>query len=243
MMAPPAAPIQGRRPPFRGARNLGGPGRFLAFMQTGSDSPSPSGGPASLRLPGRIDRLQRRVADLTKAMPLADRMSAGAQQALLSALGAVVAYLPTQALGLREGFWGAITAIAVMQTEFGAARNTGRDQVIGSAIGGAVAVAVVLTLGQELGHYILAVVLSVLACAALNVGSASRLAGITATIIILVPHSGSPQHMLLSRVGEVAWGALVGLALVWAFLRLKERQSEKKSGMAGGGGSGPRIAR
>ncbi|TPG55695.1 FUSC family protein [Roseomonas nepalensis] len=213
-------------------------------MQTAPSPPvSPPDGPAGARLAGRIDRLQRRVTDLTKAMPLAERLGAGAQQALLSAVGAVVAYLPTQALGLREGFWGAITAIAVMQTEFGAARNTGRDQVIGSAIGGAIAVAVVLTLGQGLGFYILAVVLSVLACAALNVGSASRLAAITATIIILVPHSGSPQHMLLSRVGEVAWGALVGLGLVWLFQRLREAQSEKKSGMAGGGGAGPRIAR
>lgn len=213
-------------------------------MQTGPSPPvPPPEAPAGARLAGRIDRLQRRVADLTKAMPFTDRLGAGAQQALLSSVGALVAYLPTQALGLREGFWGAITAIAVMQTEFGAARNTGRDQVIGSAIGGAIAVAVVLTLGQGLGFYILAVVLSVLACAALNVGSASRLAAITATIIILVPHSGSPQHMLLSRVGEVAWGALVGLSLVWLFLRLREGQSEKKSGMAGGGGSGPRIAR
>jgi len=217
-------------------------------METGSPLPPPSppedlsGSPAT-RLASRIDRLQGRVAALTKTMPVADRLSAGGRQALLSALGAIIAYLPTQALGLREGFWGAITAIAVMQTEFGAARNAGRDQVIGSAIGGATAVTVVLTLGQGLGFYILAVVLSVLACAAINVASASRLAGITATIIILVPHSGSPQHMLLSRVGEVAWGALVGLSLAWAFTRLTAPQSEKKSGMAGGGGAGPRIAR
>ncbi|MFC0384392.1 FUSC family protein [Muricoccus vinaceus] len=212
---------------------------------TSPHKPPPGDPPngAKARLAGRIDRLQERVSDLSKAVPLADRLGAGAQQALLSSAGALIAYLPTQALGLREGFWGAITAIAVMQTEFGAARNTGRDQVIGSAVGGAIAVAVALALGQGLFFYILAVVLSVLACAALNVASASRLAGITATIIILVPHSGSPQHMLLSRVGEVAWGALVGLSLVWLYLRLRDAQSEKKSGMAGGGGSGPRTAR
>ena len=238
MMAPPGPPIQARG-------NLPCPPAFLGVMQAAPIPPPPEElpGSATERLAGRIDRLEKRATALSKAIPLADRLQGGAQQALLSSLGAVVAYLPTQALGLREGFWGAITAIAVMQTEFGAARNTGRDQVIGSATGGAIAVAVVLGLGQSLPAYVLAVVLSVLACAVINVASASRLAGITATIIILVPHSGSPQHMLLSRVGEVAWGALVGLGMVWAFSRVKAAQSEKKSGMAGGGGAGPRIAR
>ena len=221
-------------------------------MTTGSTPPRPPPAEAPRASPkgvvaGRIERLQGRVVDLARTLPMADRLGAGAQQAVLSATGAVIAYLPTQALGLREGFWGAIMAIAVMQTELGATRSTGRDQVIGATLGGAIAVAVVLTLGQELGWYVLAVVLSVLASAAINVASASRLAAITATIIILVPHSGSPQHMLLSRVGEVAWGALVGLSLAWAYTRLRPAaggiQSEKKSGMAGGGGAGPRIAR
>jgi hypothetical protein len=49
---------------------------------------------------------------------------------------------------------------------------------------------------------------------------ASRLAGITATIILLVPHSGTPGHMLVSRVGEVGWGVTVALGLVWLRERL-----------------------
>jgi hypothetical protein len=59
-----------------------------------------------------------------------------------------------------------------------------------------------------------------LACWAMNVGSASRLAGITATIILLVPHVGSPQSMFLSRIVEVGWGVCVAVATVWLAARL-----------------------
>ncbi|SHK30275.1 Fusaric acid resistance protein-like [Roseomonas rosea] len=174
-------------------------------------------------LPGRIERMRDRLADLSKGLSLGQRLQGGLSQALLSAGAAVLAYLPTQALGLKEGFWAAITAMAVVQTELVATRNSGRDQLAGAAIGGVVGVAVTLAGGQHLLGYLLAVILSVLACWLVNIASASRLAGITATIILLVPHTGTPQHMLLSRVGEVAWGALVALCLVWLRTRLGRR--------------------
>jgi uncharacterized membrane protein YccC len=166
-------------------------------------------------LADRIGRLRGRLADLSKAMPLRDRIQRGLLQGLLSAAGAIIAFLPTQILGLREGFWGAITAIAVLQGELDATRNLARDQITGATIGGLVGVGVMLTAGQQLPSYALAVLLSVTACWVVNVTTASRLSGITATIILLVPHTGTPQHMLVSRVGEVAWGVTVALTLVW----------------------------
>ncbi|MCR0980520.1 FUSC family protein [Roseomonas populi] len=174
-------------------------------------------------LPGRIDRLGDRLARLSKTLPATDRLRGGLRQAALSAAGAAIAYLPTQALSLREGFWGAITAIAVVQNEWGAARGAGRDQFLGASIGGVVGVAVVLTVGQEFVSYLLAVVLAVIVCWLANVASASRLSAITATIILLVPHTGTPAHMLFSRVTEVGWGALVGVTLAWAATRLEKR--------------------
>ena len=171
-------------------------------------------------LKGRMDGLRARLAALGKAMPLGQRLRGGLSQGVTSVLAALVAFLPTQALGLREGFWGAITAIAVTQTELGATRNNARDQFTGAAIGGVVGVAVALTAGQQLAGYVVAVVLSMLVCWAVNIASASRLAGITATIILLVPHTGTPGHMLISRVGEVGWGVTVALGLVWLRERL-----------------------
>lgn len=173
----------------------------------------------------RIRRLRRHLADLRKRSPAGRRFRDGLEHALMSSAAAFAAYLPTQALGLREGFWAAITAIAVVQAEFGATRTTARDQFVGAAIGGAIGVAVVLIAGQTIVSYLLAAALSVLAAWMLNVASAARLAGITATIILLVPHPGtSAQQMMLSRVFEVGWGVSVAIAVVWLAERLDPRR-------------------
>ena len=130
--------------------------------------------------------------------------------------------------------WGAITAIAVVQTEYKAARTTARDQFVGAAIGGGIGVAVVAATGQHLVSYVVAVVVSVLASWMLNVATAARLSGVTATIIMVVPHAGSPQSEMMARVSEVAWGLSVAIAVVWLTGRLGLVSGGKKAGGAPG---------
>ena len=48
----------------------------------------------------------------------------------------------------------------------------------------------------------------------------SRLAGVTATIILLVPHTGSANQMFVSLVLEVGWDVCVSVAIVWIAGRL-----------------------
>src|ERR1700679_2478757 len=78
---------------------------------------------------GRLQRLSARL-------PARAKVIGGLSQGLMSAVAAILAYLPTKPLGLQEGFWGSITAIAVVQSELGATRNSARDQFAGAAIGG-----------------------------------------------------------------------------------------------------------
>jgi uncharacterized membrane protein YccC len=151
---------------------------------------------------------------------LRSRLAGGAHYGIISALAGILAYVPTRALGLNEGFWSAITAIGVVQSEFRATKTTARDQFLGAALGGVVALVTLLLLGQHLLVYALAVLVAMITCSALNVASASRLAGVTATIILLVPHAGSPVTMFLSRVTEVGWGVLVAVSVVWLAARL-----------------------
>lgn len=156
-----------------------------------------------------------RLAALGPSQPARHRAIGGAAQGLMSAAAALIAYLPTKPLGLREGFWGSITAIAVVQGGLSATQTSARDQVIGAAIGGAYGAALVATIGQSLPGYALALVLCMSTCWLLNAASAARLGGSTVTIVALVPHSGTAEWMMLSRFGEVAWGVLVGLGTVW----------------------------
>jgi uncharacterized membrane protein YccC len=171
----------------------------------------------------RIGRLADQLARLQKRLPFGRRLTRGSAQGVMSAIAAIIAYLPTQALGLNEGFWAAITALAVAQTEFSAARSVARDQFVGAALGGVIGLCIYLAAGPGLASYMAAVLLSILTCWLVNVASAARLAGITATIILLVPHLGTPQQMLLSRVFEVGWGICAAIGTVWAVTRINSR--------------------
>jgi hypothetical protein len=176
---------------------------------------------AQIKSTGRVKFLSTQLARVRKQLSLGLRAKHGLQHAAMSAAAAILAYLPTQVLGLREGFWAAITAIGVVQTEFGATRTTARDQFTGAALGGLTGLTVTVFVGHGLPSYILAVMASVMTCWILNVASAARLAGVTATIILLVPHVGAtPEQMLISRVSEVGWGVTVAIAVVWASIRI-----------------------
>ncbi len=143
------------------------------------------------------------------------RFTLGLRQGLIAVVAAFAAYLPTHFVGLQQGFWSAITAIAVAQMEFRDSTSVARRQCIGAAIGGSVGLALGLAFGDQLQVYAAAIVLSVLLSRLLNVADAGQLAGITSTIILLVPHAGSIQDMLLSRLSEVAWGAAMGILVAW----------------------------
>ncbi len=160
---------------------------------------------------------------------LGGRFLNGVQHAGMSAAAALIAYLPTKAMGFQEGFWSAITAIAVVQTEFAAVRSTARDQFIGAAIGGVIGCGVALVFGSHLVTYVAAVMAAIIACWLIDIASSARLAGTTATIILLVPHKGSPLAIMLARVSEVGWGVSTGLAVVWLVTRVIRKKSPPAS--------------
>ena len=157
-----------------------------------------------------------------KRLPLRQRFVEGGEHAVLATIAAICAYVPTQLLGKHEGFWGAITALAVVQAEFHMARSTARDQFAGALLGGVIGVATIFLFGAHLWAYALAIIVAILSAWLIAIPSAARLAAITATIILLVPHSGSAQSMMLSRVGEVTWGVVVAIIVVWTAQRVQD---------------------
>src|ERR1700679_3990469 len=78
---------------------------------------------------GKLKLLGARFAPRAKIM-------GGLSQGLLSAAAGILAYFPTKPLGLQAGFWASIPAIALIQSELGATRNSARDQFASAAIGG-----------------------------------------------------------------------------------------------------------
>ncbi len=62
-------------------------------------------------------------------------------------------------------------------------------------------------------NYILAVFLAIIVCGLLGLRNSSRLAGVTITIIMLVPEYGSRWGLALDRVIEVLLGIVMALAV------------------------------
>lgn len=113
--------------------------------------------------------------------------------------------------GMREGYWGAISAIIVLQSNFGSTVTASRDRVLGTVIGAAFGFAFSL-FGSIPWNYLFALVSAIAVCGFLGFRTSARLAAVTVTIIMLV-HTGSHWTLALDRVFQVLLGIVVALAV------------------------------
>src|SRR5579863_6284176 len=129
-----------------------------------------------------------------------------------TAIAAALCWWLATRFGLHDGYWGAISAIIVLQSNFGATITASRDRLLGTLIGAIFGFAFSL-FGSLPWNYLAAVILAVTVCGLLGFRSSSRLAGVTITIIMLVQKAGSHWTLALDRVGEVVLGIVVALAV------------------------------
>jgi hypothetical protein len=128
-----------------------------------------------------------------------------------TALAAALCWWIVMLFGLHDGYWGAISAIIVLQSNFGATISASRDRIFGTLIGALFGFSCTL-FGALPWNYILAVLAAVIVCGLLGLRSSSRLAGVTITIIMLVK-TGSHWTLALDRVVEVFLGIVVAIAI------------------------------
>jgi uncharacterized membrane protein YccC len=129
-----------------------------------------------------------------------------------TALAAALCWWIAKRFGLPDGYWGAISAIIVLQSNVGATVSASRDRILGTVIG-ALFGFTFTQFGTLPWNYILAVLAAMLLCGALGLRSSSRLAGVTITIVMLVQSGGSHWTIALDRVMEVFLGIVVALAI------------------------------
>ena len=129
-----------------------------------------------------------------------------------AALAAALCWWLALRFGLHDGYWGAISAIIVLQSNFGATITASRDRILGTVIGALFGFSFSL-FGVLPWNYILAVIAAVAVCGLLGLRSSSRLAGVTITIVMLVQKTGSHWTVALDRVSEVFLGIVVALAI------------------------------
>ncbi len=129
-----------------------------------------------------------------------------------TALAAALCWWLAIHFGLKDGYWGAISAIIVLQSNFGSTISASRDRVLGTVIG-ALFGFLFTQFGALPWNYILAVLAAITVCGLLGLRNSSRLAGVTITIVMLVQNGGSHWTIALDRVMEVFLGIVVALAI------------------------------
>jgi uncharacterized membrane protein YccC len=129
-----------------------------------------------------------------------------------TALAATLCWWLALRFGLHDGYWGAISAIIVLQSNFGATITASRDRILGTLIGALFGFSFSLFWWLP-WNYVLAVLAAMIVCGLLGLRSSSRLAGVTITIVMLVQNTGSHWTVALDRVGEVFLGIVLALAV------------------------------
>jgi uncharacterized membrane protein YccC len=127
-----------------------------------------------------------------------------------TALAAALCWWLALRFGLHDGYWGAISAIIVLQSNVGSTVTASRDRLLGTLMGALIGFACSV-FGATPWNYILAIVLTIIVCGLLEWRNSSRLACVTITIIMLVPSTGPRSNLALDRVGQVLLGIVVAL--------------------------------
>ncbi len=144
-------------------------------------------------------------------------------QGIKTGLAAGLCYWLSLRFGLHEGYWAAISAIIVLQSNVGSTVTASRDRLIGTAIG-----AVLGFLASPWRRHPVAFAITILValvlCGLLNLKNSSRLAGVTITIVMLVDRNGSHWTIAADRVVEVVMGILIALAVSLVVLPRRARQ-------------------
>lgn len=114
---------------------------------------------------------------------------------------------------LSQGYWACVSAIVVLQSTVQDTWTTSRDRIVGTAIG-----AVIGWGAGNVWHgrslvYAFAILLCMVVPQLMQLKNAGRMAGVAATIIMLIPSHLPYWKVAAERFFEVSFGVLVALAV------------------------------
>jgi uncharacterized membrane protein YgaE (UPF0421/DUF939 family) len=165
----------------------------------------------------------------TASIASADPDRLNLQQGMRTAVAAALAYWLTEWLRLPGGYWAAISAIVVMQSEVGATVQASFERFAGTAMGAVVGWLTAMVWHRFIVVFAAAVLVVMALCSALKIKNAGRLGGVTVAIIVLVPYPGTVWHIAVERFLEVSFGIVVslGVALAWTTTGRLVRREKK----------------
>ncbi len=151
------------------------------------------------------------------------------QQAMRTAIAAGLAAWLTHALHMPGGYWAAISAIIVMQSEVGATLTASKDRLVGTALGAIAGWITALYGHPSLWIFAFAVLVVMVLCTALKFQNAGRLGGVTVAVIVLIPHTGPVWKIAVERFLEVSFGIAISLAVATVWNLVQRRLTPRSS--------------
>lgn len=136
---------------------------------------------------------------------------ASVKQGLKTAIAGVIALLISALVHLPEGYWAAISALIVMQSNVGATLNASRTRLAGTAVGALTGGLFVALLGGSVTGFAVAVAVTFVLCDLLRLTDSQRLATVTVAIVMLTGRTSAAWTIALHRFAEVAIGIVVAL--------------------------------
>jgi len=135
---------------------------------------------------------------------------------LRTAVAAVAAMLLARLLKLPEYYWAPISTIVIIQSTT-PPRTLGWQRFVGTALGAVMGAALATFFRPSAVVYGLGILLCGVLAWLLRVGAAYRFAGITLSIILLIPRGRAPWIVGWHRFLEVSLGIAVALVVttVW----------------------------
>ncbi|MEP6671265.1 MAG: FUSC family protein [Chthoniobacter sp.] len=133
-------------------------------------------------------------------------------------VAAVAALLAARALGMAEYYWAPVSAVIVVQSDFGSSLQLSWQRLVGTAIGVTLAAVAAESLGRSVIVYACGLLCAGLLSVLLRLARpANRFAAIAFTIVFLVQRAQPPWVVALHRFVEVSLGIVAGLLLsaVW----------------------------
>ena len=129
-------------------------------------------------------------------------------------LAAALSMLAARALGLPEYYWAPISTMIIMQCVLGAVQIVSWQQMVGTALGSAVGALLATFFNLSVAAYLVGVFTLGLLCAVLRLDRAAyRFAGVTLTVIMLIPRPGPIWVASFHRFIEVSLGIAVGVVV------------------------------
>jgi uncharacterized membrane protein YgaE (UPF0421/DUF939 family) len=136
--------------------------------------------------------------------------------AVRTTLAAVAAMLLAHLLQLPEYYWAPISAIVVVQSTI-PPRDLAWQRFVGTALGAVLAAALATFFPPNALVYAAGILLCGVVAWLSRVSGAYRFAGITLSIVLLIPHTNGPWIVAWHRFLEVSLGIAVALVVttVW----------------------------